>query len=1003
MVPRPHRVVGGGLWLLLSVGGVGCAGAPGAAKGGGRLGAAEVEKVSPASARGGQKGGQAISPMAVSEARWVPPVENAEATIVDRQAQLHFLAGSLRATSGVGGQITTAPQLLPASKSIWPVELPERLGGGFLFFAVGQGTSVFKSKTWLGPLSPLTRFEGTLEAVEVGFSSVLVKTIDWFALKPEDGVLTDVLGLPRATGYEQIAVVDAWFGAVQVPLEGILATFDAGQTWLPLGISGAMRLRREGNRVAFDADDKSYRLDAEGHLSERAAPKPGDSGDEADMGDELDFDAEPSVNRGAASPLTGDAPLAAAVAWGFAETQDTAVVAQNSELLRVRLTTGEVEKVKHQAFEGELCSPLSVEKSPGFVCTRGTDATLVYRLSPEFSLTPVASFRGTRRIASSGNGAFSISGGCQTGSLPEANTLCVRSVHGSLREVRLPGARGNEQAIGLADGRTAILIPPAGGRGGILRVFEGTSERQVTLKWPRLAPEVVRLVRHGVWLQGFWERAGEIAGWVVDNSGVIGVSLSLDGRVKLGEVKPAGNHPILSGKYALILQGDGTALESTDGGFSFNEIPLPMDERRLLTASGMRVGCSQVGCVLGDWLRIGWQGPLKLRNSLPPTLPRVAALPSPGGNRWRLSCKGPGVVGPRAIAGVQAPLADADPRRNVRSGPRSTGARDLWEPFWHLHPPKALGAGKSWQFNTDAEDIQVHAYLWNNGVWANNAAWQLYFADRFSVENGIRRTLESRAPWPDEAQAVQAFGGAVSAFGANWVAELEPSGSSGALLIKNPSSAQLFLFEAEGPLVALASGKDVKRLGGFVKLRNSSYVASATAREFSVFEVSGGDLKQRLRLTLGREALTQNLQLVRNLAGDQLGVWARAENGAWLVYPIDLERGRLLTPSMHTARALAPTPRICKYSEDGWLLVGRPDLLPHLEFEGRAAELRATLPEARVLMREDGICLQALAARADNSVVLRPEVLPKDLGVPLVVTDRRQGLRWGFSCEGAEP
>jgi len=953
----------------------------------------------------GKRAGSSVEarPRSTSGARWVPPQAGAEAVLIGDAHRFQYLVGSLRAIEDATGQVTTAEQLLPTAKWILPVELPARLGGGFLFFATAQGTTMLRSQTWTGALSALARFEGKVEAVEVGFSSVLVKAESWFALDPEQGSLGPPAGLPPAPAYEQIAIMDAWFGAVKVPFQGVLVTYDAGQSWLPLGIAGSLRLRKERSLLWVDAEKVSYALDAKGRLTEQPASGPTDFEDEegvAGMTEASRASTQPGV---AVDDSAGDSPQRSAVASGFLESTDVAVLARNSELLRVKLSTGHVMKVGRHALDGDTCSPLRLGASDGFVCHNGANETLIYRYLRNFSLVKIGSFKGPRRVSASSSGALTISGSCASALGTSKDAHCVLFPGGEAREVRVNHALGGEKVLGMLDGTVLILTPPARGHMGSVRIWGAKKQKNsAPIKWPALDADSLRLLRYGVWLDGFRLEGAEIRGWVMDNATLVGVKLRVDGKLTPGDPIPIGAHPLLSGPYALVPAGDGTARESTDGGMSWNEVPLPMDERTILTSREQRAGCSAVGCVLGDWLRIGWQGTASLRKIRAPANPLVRSLPSPGGNRWLFSCRGPSSVGPRAVVRSEPLREGHAPRARVLRGAQTPEKTAPWEAFWHLPPPRRPSYGRGLEFGTESEDMQVHGYLWTDNTFPTNAWWQLYFADRFRVDGGIQRTLPSDVGWKDEAQATQAFGGTSSRSGSNWTAELEPASESGALLIRSAGKAELFAFEANHPLLALGTaGVDLQRLAGIVKLGERLFVASVSTRELLVFEVNGGVLQERLRVPLDRAQPRLFPRLVRNLAGDLLGVWARAENGAWFVYPIDLEAGKLLEPTWRSARELATTPRSCKYDEDGWLLQGHPELLPHFEFLGGASELRVSLPETRLVLREDGICLQALAARADNSVTLRAEPIRDNLGVPLVVTDRRQGLRWGFSCEPA--
>ena len=117
-------------------------------------------------------------------------------------------------------------------------------GGGFLFSAVsGPGTDLWRAPSWTGELQPLGHVEPPVSQITPGFDRLYLASATSYALRaldPERGEARDLSPLPLASSYGEMVFFDAWTAVVLAGVRGALATFDAGESWVPLGLPDAV-------------------------------------------------------------------------------------------------------------------------------------------------------------------------------------------------------------------------------------------------------------------------------------------------------------------------------------------------------------------------------------------------------------------------------------------------------------------------------------------------------------------------------------------------------------------------------------------------------------------------------------------------------------------------------------------------------------------------------------------------------------------------------------------
>ena len=203
--------------------------------------------------------------------RLFPPTRGPGATEagVEHDGSRRLLAFGLRVVEHPDGSLEVGDELLPAARGARFLELPARLGGGFLYWIVSSsGTLIYRATSGTAALQPLAQLDFEAERLVPGFDRLLVlprRDADYRALDLETGQPVPPLGLPSAPAYGSMAFVDGWFGAVQVPLRGVLLTFDAGASWHPLPLP-VTSFEPAGESLSLATANGDYLLSARGAL-----------------------------------------------------------------------------------------------------------------------------------------------------------------------------------------------------------------------------------------------------------------------------------------------------------------------------------------------------------------------------------------------------------------------------------------------------------------------------------------------------------------------------------------------------------------------------------------------------------------------------------------------------------------------------------------------------------------------------------------------------------------
>ncbi len=944
---------------------------------------------------------------------------------LDPDGRRLLVSQGLRMIQHRDGSLERASELLPAKEAVRIAVLPPRLGGGYLFYVTSSSaTLIWLAREFTGELEPLANVDFAVEQIVAGFDRLYLmrsRTAPPVAIDVDTGEALDVGPLPASPSYEALAVADAWMGAVEVPLRGVLATFDAGASWHPVleadklvGTELGPFLRTDDGWAVLDIDGvlrhwESPTTEAKrlGQLIEGLRNAPGHGANGA---------SSRELERGIKRPL-GREPLRLAVLHGVLGPKGSAYVAHLGTLARVRLRDGKImEAASGQFPENATCHGIRLGAGHGFVCSEERGKTRIYAFEPPLRLESVMSFDEPRYVAANEHGGLVIRGRCSSSLPKEPGYYCLLGKQ-EPREIRVRGDVGAERVALLKDGTAVVIVPPRkGARATLTRVDASGKSKSIKLKLPKSGP-AANLIREGIWLDGFFETdQGVLHGWVAGGGPFVGIRIKPDGTVEGAEVKSDIERALISGRYAMLVTQYGRAQQTVDGGFEWLEVSTveAAGQRDDAVPAGVEQGCSPLGCATAHWVRVGWSKPESKEKVAEAKPPERTKIPSPGGGRWSMHCFANGTASPRALPTESAESARERVRRAIQratslsaGAPQSEGT--AWQPFLEARAPELSSRHLGFDLSVEYGNEELHGYAWGErgADWERTGKFLVRVLDRFAAAKGVWSTQVSKSPWPDEMSVAAAFGEGLGGGSASWQFEPEPSGREGLLLVRQQSHADLFVV-AEGRAIMPIRGADpITRTSGVVKLGSTWHLGALNGdAEFAVYKIVGDRLELwgTYPFDEGQSGLRTVPRLVRNTHGDALALMLESTSSYF--YPIGLEDAALEAPLVISPKAMAALPPSCEGNENGFTFVNDVSVAPYVELMGEAAAVNASRVEGRFTTLPSGVCVEALAARA--SAVL-PESLtrsrvrapqrPERAPVAMVLSEQgAASRRWEFDC-----
>ena len=535
----------------------------------------------------------------------------------------------LRVRPNASGLSVAESVAVPALQGGVPV--PDASGGGFLFW---NDSALYTADSFLGKLTPL---------LDVGFRPARVSFGPSFALiRGSDG---ERLAIDLRTR-QRVPIVPHLLADVASTVGGrslsllengtCLLSDDAGKSYRPVGLpvgTHAQSIREAaGELFAVLNSDQQIHVDSAGNVQlEPASPKP----------------SARSIND-SLWPLA-DPPLERALAFGVPIGEEFAGVAVAGSVATVNLRTGELVQVTRALVPSGLsCQTLDANVALLLACNSTANGSVV--LSGVFGEHPQieGKFASGVRIEFAA-GVLVASSRCD--GQVKAGAVCVRDVEGrfhdfdvgarlaKLEQVQSAQASAKSGAEPTAAAPSIVRwIPKVGG--GAVAVISGSSPGLLdaqTGNFVAISPEAARLAASGKphldWLGLDWIAFpdGSVRGWLGNGS----LSIASDGRLEpsvyqFASLSAAGAHALASDRGQRVFQ-------TTDWGRTWVET-LPPPAFAADRIPNFSPTCSQVGCLFGPWLRVGWEAEVpaaRLRTQQgAPAPPQLAREPLP-----TLSCQ----------------------------------------------------------------------------------------------------------------------------------------------------------------------------------------------------------------------------------------------------------------------------------------------------------------------------------------------------------------------------
>ncbi len=863
------------------------------------------------------------------------------------------LVGGLRVLAFPDGSVLSAQDHFASTPSS-VVPVPDRLGGGFVF---ALDRRVWRSDSWLGKAAGVITAPWPIERIVIGLDRMYLRSQQGALMAlvaPSDPggrwMLSRDLGpLPAGPHSGRLAATDAWHAAALGDLQGVLVTNNAGSSWtrVPLPIAPA-DVQAQGEALLVGGAEVARRsaewwqLGPEGQSVKVRAPEHDEAAKPPDHGD---LGAHPF----------GPVPLRAALEDGYPLVDGTALVLRDGAMGRVRLSDGKLVELVTDAFplKPSRCHPLSLASMAdeasagafGFVCGEPRGRTVVYRWEPALGRpVEVRRFAEPRQVLAFGNGALAARGPCAETAPHDASTdtqtYCVMPPRGAWHQLSFRGDDAERaRLVVLGDGRAVVVRPPVGGDLSAARLafVDDSRAAEVTLSMPPLGAPVSRVLREGIWRDGFEERRpGLLGGWVDDADAVLGVEISIQGQVKVGEDLEDATVPFVSGRWGLTWTASKRGYETTDGGMTWRgDIQLPEP----LVKAPAEGACGPIGCIAAGWLRLGWGRSGQSTAEDPPPSWRTSLRPAIA---LSLDCTPSTPVAPSEDAAA-APGGPSAMRRVGANAPtRDPSSRPPVMPPLGTHKGPRIpngAAGVSAESRVALQRTQhgeefARIYAWgpSSGDWDLGGRWQVLWQWPWGAWTDVRSSAEAAAGWTTVDAARQALGIGAPIEWSLTVDDAEHALLAGRRVYGAARTDLLVVESSRPPLEVRTSGGDpLADIDGAVRLAGHWYLATGASSgeppSAVVWVVDGATAREIARLPrLGIEPRSP-VRLASRGDGRTLGVVVdgEASDGAsaerW-VFPIDAETGTLGEPELLGAANLGDRTSLgpCTGEDAGWEL-----------------------------------------------------------------------------------
>ncbi len=939
-------------------------------------------------------------------ARLLPELIDDEKTFgLEPGGGVRGVASGVRVVSLANGAVLAAEDRLPQPPSI-TIGLPDRLGGGFLFVIAAPGNAVvWRAERWLSRAAPLFGSSTPISEIVVGLDRIYLRGPSGAAraIDPRTGAVLDRGTWPASPYVGAYAALDGWHAIAITDLRGVVTTDDAGATWKPLPLPmNPKKITSLGDSLAVGGvvDNTRtlawYEVRRDGQVARLGAlPKP-------------------VANEHVASldPVTksfGKRPLTAAIEDGWPLADGTAVVARDGSLARVRLADGALIDVAPDAFamKPARCHPVPIGRAPafGFVCGAPRGKTVLYTFDSQHGrLVELKGFGQPRVVMAGGNGAIVVRGGCADEAPSDdaqqgQQSYCLlprdavaRGAAG-FREVRLQGEVGAERVTLLGDGSLAVLSPPRGDLSTArLTILDDKGKATTRAIAFSVSPEAERVLKAGIWLEGFEERIpGTLSGWVEAGGTMLGLSIDVSGRATVGKFVRDAGATVVSGRYGLGWAASKRGYETIDGGMTWTDVdvPEPTGNLRLTTTRA----CGPVGCMNAGWLRVGWGAPKIFPHDEPV---RPSDVRQPRRPPFELACEPLGGPPPATSAATIAVVER--PSEQIMWG-HPVGLHTMmtsdWQPLYAAGAPPLradeLGASTEWAgkfedalgVRSSGPLVRVFAWGTKGPDWEHSSKWMTRWVWPFGSSQEVFSSLPIAAPRPVvESSRFGPLG--VTRNITAWKLEPGDDARHALLSAKRSGPDETILFELEADRtpteIHRLDGEPFTEIESAVRLGGHWYAAGPSASGDQatsvVWTIEGGHARELARIprVAADNAKPAPVRLARRSDARAIGVVVEGQAAPerpsaalrWLL-PVDMESGAMGEPEPLGAVDFEDreTISLCSGDEAGWVI----DLpWTHATVITAASPTKQTLERAIVRARisADRMCVERISAAVDG-------------------------------------
>jgi hypothetical protein len=516
----------------------------------------------------------------------------------------------------------------PELNNGWPLPAWAATPNAAVRYAFWHDSSLFGAADFKAVLRPLGELPAPLPQPFDWLDGVGLSTnAGLFVVRP-DGAAPLRLDLPGATlalaADARRALVLTVFGHARLTLDGG-ATYRDVSADLP---EATLITARGDDLVALLHGGEPRIIDPQGNIHARAAAGP----ERHEVPHDLE-DRWPENTMGY--------PLEAAASSGVLLPDGDALVSMDdNRLARVDLRLGRATEILELPVSEGKCTPFRAPEGPLALCQGEERASVVDlrgvpHLERSFDIEGKAAEEDARyvpgwdRFVGTDGEALGFLGPC-SGKIPpspadvvsgasptnasnqRSPVFCVRAGPGSWVEHKLEPVDGTDVIAWVPrsnGGAVAIVALPGTFSGRVPRIEERGPLRVVRLSrneppldvstWGNGTPALLARNLHA-------RADGSIEGFLQSAhgpSGLASITIDAEGRASQHPLPARTSELSTAGRYALVRTEDERLFESTDRGLNWIEVPRPRTGDVSLST------CSEVGCRVGSFVRIGWGAP----------------------------------------------------------------------------------------------------------------------------------------------------------------------------------------------------------------------------------------------------------------------------------------------------------------------------------------------------------------------------------------------------------